>query len=361
MNVGDKLSAPKDRILRALDRLRKNWKIIGPTEGPDGEVIFREIDSSDEITFNYVNELDPIKRFLAPPTEELFKFRTNGQPKLELPEDPPKQVLFGIRSCDVKGIQHWDQFYSGKFVDDVYFARRNNTVLISLACNEPLETCFCICTDTGPWLKEGGGYDVQLTDLGERFLVEIGTEKGLQVLEEAGFQAEAASAEELARRDELMHLCDTKFETTAFMAKGIVQMTNGRVRDSLWEEMGHECFSCGACTHLCPMCTCFDVEDVMEGEDCGRRERCWDSCQYAGYSREASGHNPRAATGSRIQRRFYHKLSFAYIKQDGHHGCVGCGRCIIACEAIGLLDLPAVLKRLRREGQPVEVTQVPTE
>jgi|YelNatPaOPRAMG01_1025707.scaffolds.fasta_scaffold02680_11 sulfhydrogenase subunit beta (sulfur reductase) len=359
MTVGDVLVASKREMLAALDRLRSGWHVIGPTKGPDGEVVFDEIHSTDQLYFDYVNELDPVKRFLAPHTEELFRFRLDGVPRLEAPEPPPKQILFGIRSCDVKGIQHWDKFYSGKFTDDLYFARRDRTVLISLACNKPLETCFCICTDTGPFLKEG--FDVQLTDLGESYLVEIGTEKGQAVLEEGQLRATRAGEADLKKRDELMRQCDAQFQTTAYMAKGIIQMTNGRVKPELWEEMGRECFSCGACTHLCPMCTCFDVQDFMVDATCGVRQRCWDSCQYAGYSRETSGHNPRAATARRIERRFYHKLSFQYMKQDGHHGCVGCGRCIIACEAIGLLDLPAVLKRLRREGQPAEPIRVPPE
>jgi len=359
MNVGDVLVCPKGDFLQTLDRLQKGWRIIGPTKGPDGEVIFDEVESSKEFFFDYVNELDPPKRFLAPPTEELFRFCLNGKPKLELPKPPPKQILFGIRSCDVKGILHWDKFYSGKFVDDLYFARRERTVLISIACNTPLETCFCICTDTGPYLKDG--YDVQLTDLGDLYLVEVGSEKGVAVLEEGKLQATPASEEHLQRRDELMRQCDAQFETAAYMAKGIIQMTKGRVKPELWEEMGRECFSCGACTHLCPMCTCFDVQDFMEDSQCGVRERCWDSCQYAGYTREASGHNPRGAAARRIERRFYHKLSYQYMQEDGHHGCVGCGRCIIACEAMQLLDLPAVLKRLRREGQPVEPVRVPPE
>ncbi|MDZ7373423.1 MAG: 4Fe-4S dicluster domain-containing protein [candidate division KSB1 bacterium] len=352
MKVGDVLTAEKSSVLKALDALRRDWRIIGPTRGVDGEVVFAEIASSQDLFFDYVNELDPIKRFFAPQTEPLFRFRLEGVPELQPPEPPPKQILFGVRSCDVKALEHWDKFYGGRFVDELYFARRERTVVVSLACNKPLPTCFCICTDTGPYLKSG--FDVQLTDLGDRYLVEVGTEKGLAVLAQGGLEATEATEADLKQRAERMRQCDAQFVTTAYMAKGIIQLTQGRVKPELWEEMGRECFSCGACTHLCPMCTCFDVQDFMEDTTCGVRERCWDSCQYSGYTRETSGHNPRAATSRRVERRFFHKLSFQYMQQDGHHGCVGCGRCIISCQAMGLLDLPAVLKRLRREGQPVE-------
>ena len=112
-------------------------------------------------------------------------------------------------------------------------------------------------------------------------------------------------------------------------------------------------------THVCPICTCFDVIDRMENSKSGVRSRCWDSCQYSGFTREASGHNPREKTKERIKRRFYHKFSYQYVQVDGHHGCVGCGRCITVCEAIGLLDVPNVVQRLRRDGQP-EPEQVET-
>ena len=154
-----------------------------------------------------------------------------------------------------------------------------------------------------------------------------------------------------------MHACDEKMIPTAYLAKAVIAITNHRVDEALWEEMGKECFSCGGCTHVCPCCTCFDVMDQVAADQIGLRFRCWDSCQYAGFTREASGHNPRAKTKERVKRRFYHKLSFAYIQQDGHPGCVGCGRCLTVCQAFGLLDMAAVVKRIRRQGQIAEATE----
>jgi ferredoxin len=243
-----------------------------------------------------------------------------------------------------------DKFFSGDFLDNYYLERRENTLIISLACNEPMDTCFCICCDGGPWLESG--FDLQLTDLGDNFLVEVGTDKGVDVLKKLKGKAPDAGEEHLAQRDKLMAECDSKMIPKAYVAKTIIQITNDRVREELWDEMGLECFSCGGCTHVCPICTCFDVADRMESAQSGVRARCWDSCQYSGFTREASGHNPRDKTKERIKRRFYHKFSYQYVKLDGHHGCVGCGRCVTVCEAIGMLDVPAVVQRLRRDGQP---------
>jgi len=351
MTVGQIIKVPRQALLDFLDRLRPEYKVIAPVPGPDGEVTFAPIESSSEITFDYVNELDPPKRFLAPQTEDLYRFELNGaKVKLEPIEFVEKQVLFGIRSCDVMGIHHMDVFFTNTYKDNYYLQRRQNTILVSLACNKPLETCFCICCGGGPYLEEH--FDLQVNDLGENFLIEIGSARGLELLEKGGLTGPEATEVDLDKMWELRQRCDEQFVERAYMAKGIIQITNNRIKEELWDQMGLECFSCGGCTHLCPLCTCFDVQDRMEDGKAGIRYRCWDSCQYAGYTLEASGHNPRALTKDRIKRRFYHKMSYYYMKMDGHHGCVGCGRCVITCEAIRMLDVPAALQRFRREGQP---------
>lgn len=350
MNVGYKGIVAKSVFLKQLEILSQKTRIIGPTRGPDGDVEFRPIESVAEIIFDYVNELDPIKRFLTPPTEDLFEFQLNGTTKIKSLARVEPQILFGIRSCDVQGILHMDHFFSGAFTDNYYWHRRNQTTIISMACTKPLDTCFCICCDGGPWLEQG--FDIQLTDLEDRFLLEIGTPRGAELLKRIKGKIIDASQSDLDQRLALMQKCDEQMIPTAYLAKAVIQITNNRVKEALWEEMGFECFSCGGCTHVCPLCTCFDVNDYQTSADCGFRFRCWDSCQYSGFTREASGHNPRAKTKERIKRRFYHKLSYPYILQDGHPGCVGCGRCITVCEAIDLLDITAVVKRVRRDGRP---------
>ncbi len=350
MQAGIRLLVSKQAFLESLAKCMKKRSVIGPTKMADGEINFAPLRSLRQLSFEYVNDFDPLKRFFTPAREELFAFELSGaKPRLKPPAAAPPRILFGVRSCDVQGFAHMDGFFRGAFSDGPYWQRRNNTLIISLACNRPQETCFCICCNGGPWLESG--FDLQLTDLGAEFLIDVGSAAGRRFLEEWQVPAEKARKKHEMLRQELMQACDALMQPTAYLAKACVQITNNRVGEELWEEMGAECFSCGGCTHVCPCCTCFDVVDCMTGENSGARIRCWDSCQYSGFTREASGHNPRAQAKERVKRRFYHKLSYAYIQQDGHPGCVGCGRCITVCEAFGLLDISAVVKRLRRDGQ----------
>ncbi len=350
MQVGTPVVVSKQLFLDHLSRCMKKTQVIGPTKLADGSVTFMPLRSPRRLTFDYVNDLDPLKRFFTPPREDLFAWDlTDKKPRLTAPLPDKPRILFGIRSCDVQGLAHMDGFFRGSFYDSLYWARRNNTLIISLACNRPNESCFCLCCNGGPWLENG--FDLQLTDLGEEFLADIGSPAGQAFLQESGLEAARARTRHEHRRHELMEACDAQMQPTAYLAKACIQITNDRVREELWEEMGAECFSCGGCTHVCPCCTCFDVVDCPQNTGQGLRFRCWDSCQYAGFTREASGHNPRGRAKERVKRRFYHKLSYPYIQQDGHPGCVGCGRCITVCEANGLLDITAVVKRLRRDGQ----------
>jgi len=62
----------------------------------------------------------------------------------------------------------------------------------------------------------------------------------------------------------------------------------------------------------------------------GIRYRNWDACVFEGYTREASGHNPRSQKWVRTSRRYEHKLKYDYLT-TGMSGCVGCGRCLASC------------------------------
>jgi len=71
--------------------------------------------------------------------------------------------------------------------------------------------------------------------------------------------------------------------------------------------------------------------DRPSGEGGVQRERVWDSCLYEGFQREASGHNPSASPGQRVQRFWTHKFGDAFKERFERYGCVGCGRCDRVC------------------------------
>ena len=52
-------------------------------------------------------------------------------------------VVFGMKACDIKGIEVLDRVFLSDPVDSFYAARRANGIIVGLACHEPEESCFC--------------------------------------------------------------------------------------------------------------------------------------------------------------------------------------------------------------------------
>lgn len=335
----------KSNVTMFFAGLGHEMTLIGPRRHFGGDVIFGELESPREIVWDYGHDIYPPKRFLLPHFEDLLRYEVGETIDVRQVSDAPKQAIIGIRSCDVSAIGFQQRFFCGEITDPHFKARLDATVLFSLVCNRPpKKECFCICCDSGPYLD--AGFDVQLTDLGDAFLYEIGSEKGAKATQLGAYLLEPAEPADLAERRRIELQADSLFETEAYFAKALNFISADEVPQEVWEELGSTCFRCAACTNLCPVCTCYTVDDRLDADGKYTRFRSWDSCQFSGFTREASGHNPRPTFGSRVRRRFYHKASYQYVQRDGRHGCVGCGRCVSAC--LTKLDVPSVLKRIRR-------------
>jgi formate hydrogenlyase subunit 6/NADH:ubiquinone oxidoreductase subunit I len=127
-------------------------------------------------------------------------------------------------------------------------------------------------------------------------------------------------------RDEAAAMTD---EREAVIHRASELLRKNRVPDSFWEEVGDRCIACTACNLACPTCTCFGVQD-WRSADRVERSRMWDSCQLAGFMREASGHNPLGSEALRTRRRIHHKLA-ADPERWGEISCFLCGRCDVVC------------------------------
>jgi ferredoxin len=297
------------------------------------------------VVWNFQNPLPPPKQFVLPQTEPLVQIKHNGNGyEVEPVRDNSLRFLFNVRSCDAKGIAFLTRMYQMEPADASYLRRAYNLTIINLTCNTPCPLGFCVCTDSGPFLRDG--YDVQLTDLGDKYLVEVGSAKGEAAISGVPNLFKPASDNEASQRRQQETEAKKHFELeTCHFASAMRRISTGRVQDALWEEMSDWCLECGACNMICPTCYCFSVKDL--GSD-GSWIRCrmWDSCQYAAFTLEASGHNPRGHRKQRMKRRFFHKVSAQYYQRDAAVGCVGCGRCVKVC--LGSTDMPAVVGAIRK-------------
>ncbi|MGE5300109.1 MAG: 4Fe-4S dicluster domain-containing protein, partial [Acidobacteriota bacterium] len=266
-----------------LRQLRKDADLIGPLRSTDGDIVFSSVENIHDIVVDCPANLPSPKEFLFPQKEEMYKFSPKGT---ERPGDNKKRVIFGIRSCDMSAVGLMDTFYGGQYEDDYYMERRKNTSFISIACNRPDSSCFCIGLGTGPFLREG--FDIQLTDLGDRYMVQVGSAKGRQMIKGFGHIFSRPKKADYDDQYEANLSSQSKFEKRITLDNVRRKILAGKVPDSFWEGVASRCFQCGGCVYQCPVCTCFNVVDWKdEGAGKGVRMRIWDGCMFKGFTKMA--------------------------------------------------------------------------
>ncbi|TNF55143.1 hypothetical protein EP227_03150 [bacterium] len=336
-----------------LRQLKKEMELIGPMEIMGGDFVFKTVEHIHEIRLDCPSGSPLPKEFLFPQVEDMFSYRGEH---IEECLYNQRRIIFGARPCDVSAGNLIERFYSStfepsydrvhqnrKFSDTYFMSRRKNTVFITLGCNNPAPTCFCNSLGTGPFLKSG--FDIQLTDLGDRFFVQTGSPTGQKITRNFKHLFETAQKQDLDDRYEVVLSTQTKFEQRINLEVTREKLLSGNFSDSLWEWVATRCFECGGCVYECPVCTCFNIVDRPESKDRGKRVRIWDTCFFKGFTRMAGGNIPAEKKIMRTKRWWFHKL-FYYPEQFQQFGCVGCGRCTITCP--GRIDIATISKKIKK-------------
>ena len=366
--------AALDRLIEALrDR---GYRVLGPVVR-DGAIVYDDLESAhdlpigwtdrqdggtyrlerraDEARFGYAVGPHSWKRFLFPPRVRLWRARRDGDGIAAVEEEPLDETplaFVGVRSCELHAIEIQDTvFTGGRHVDRDYAARRDGAFLIAVNCFEPGGTCFCTSMGTGP--KAESGFDLALTELldGEhRFLIEVGSERGAEVLAElpsrpaleADLGSATASLESAKTR--MGRTMDT-FDIRDLLARNL--------EHPRWDEVATRCLTCGNCTLVCPTCFCSAVEDEtdLSGQE-AERFRVWDNCFSVDYS-HIHGGSIRPSGRSRYRQWMTHKLG-TWFDQFGSSGCVGCGRCITWCPVgIDITEEVAAIRATEGNSAPL--------
>jgi ferredoxin len=329
----------KERLESLLEDLLRDHLVLAPTR--KGELLLLErIESARDVVLEDGKTKNSAKSALFPQRERMFAYRAE-EGKVDIQVPPPaeeKQILFGVRPCDARGLLLLDAVFGGDSRDPYYVDKRIRTLVVSMACVNPGPSCFCLSLGGGPCSSDGS--DLVLLDLGDRYVVEAASEKGKAFLQNPSF--EEADEEAMAKAEKIRKEAESAMNP-ASIAKALEERLE-HVDDPLWGDLTESCLGCGVCTYLCPTCHCFDICDEAAATT-GERIRIWDSCQFPLFTQEASGFNPRPSEKERFRQRIMHK--FRYLPKDRHMaGCVGCGRCVTECPVN--LDIREVLEKLSR-------------
>lgn len=341
----------KQEMLAFVANMIRDYRVVGPL-AKGSKFAFDQIEDPTALRLDYDTSILPPKKYLQPPQERLMTFNQS----VEMVIEAEPTVILGVHSCDLHAIDLLDKAFTQGYPDSYYLKRRHNTLLVGIECLQPCdEYSFCKSMKT---YKVNHGYDLHLTDLGDAYIVAVGSQEGRALLEKYAqtrsiTEAESQQLNKVLTAKEQLFPDKLKFDVdnlSAFMSKSY--------HSPIWEQLGEDCLGCGQCTLVCPTCFCFNVCDKVElNLQEGERYRCWDSCQLNEFARVGGGENFRESQAARLRHRFMRKGSYLNEKFK-ELGCVGCGRCARACpENISTID---VFNNLRQDKDIVMVQPVKT-
>lgn len=337
----------KENLSALFQLIAENRELYLPVKTA-GQTNFAAWSEDAEVDLDTLKTVKSAKDAFFPQSEGLYTVKKEGKKMSVEPERLKEQefVVFGMKACDVKGLEVLDKVFLSDPVDTFYAARRDHGIVVAMACHEPEETCFCKvfgvdaanpASDVAVWTVGDELYWKALTEKGEALtesVKELLTEDGAG---EAAVEAEKENIHKIVEKLPYMNLSLEGWNGDALSEK---------FDSPVWEELYKPCLACGTCTFVCPTCQCYDIKDYTAGNSVSRY-RCWDSCMYSDFTMMAHGNN-RTSQMQRFRQRFMHKLVYYPANNDGMYSCVGCGRCVEKCPQA--LNIVKVVKAFQNQG-----------
>ncbi len=321
------------------DLVTAGIEVVAPVQLAGGAVEYRAVSCLVEATLGGALPRLSLKAFFLPPSEPLLAWRyEDGGVVLHSASERPAQplVVLGARPCDAAALDIVDRVMGWDERDELWFGRREATTVISVVCPGCDDCCFCDAVGLGRSATRGA--DLLLEPDGDQARVTVLSNRGRALVDAYSSRFQSTEPEPESGVGEGTGITVEEIDAAK-------EWLAGAFDHPVWQEIALACHGCGVCAAVCPTCHCFDIVDEPEGVTSGVRRRCWDTCQTAGFTVHASGHNPRSNQDARLRQRLLHKF-FIYPERFGDTLCTGCGRCARACPAG--IHLPELLRRLGR-------------
>jgi len=291
---------------------------------------FGTLESADELRLDYDVTLLPPKKYFFPQRETLFTYDLADGFSTKNPEDAKPMLIIGVHPYDIVALLHMDEIFRDTKSDPYYFKKRESSIIIGVNIQKMSKWNFssfmgCSVIDYG--------YDLMLTDLGNRYGINVGSSKGEALLLKYAKNIMPALARDIQiagqKKQEVWKMVQQKLDFPAELIPELLGASYSR--SGFWESHSEKCLACGSCVLVCPTCYCFDVKDNPDLTlEQGERIRTWDGCLLEDFAKIASGENFRATRPTRYRHRYFKKGKYLFDR-FGFVSCVGCGRCSSNC------------------------------
>ena len=305
------------------------WNVKG-VKSKGNKFAFGTLNSASELRLDYDVTLLPPKKYFFPQRETLFTYELADGFSAKNPAEAKPMVIIGVHPYDIMALLHMDEIFRETKSDPYYFEKRKSSIIIGVNIQKMSKWCFapimgCATIDFG--------FDLMLTDLGNRYAITSGSEKGEALLAKYAKNVTIALARDVQlvsqKKTDILHMAQQKLDFSPELIPELLSKTYGE--SVFWEKHSEKCLACGSCVLVCPTCYCFDVKDNPDlSLERGERIRTWDGCLLEDFAKIASGENFRATRPTRYRHRYFKKGKYLFDR-FGFISCVGCGRCSSNC------------------------------
>ena len=236
--------------------------------------------------------------------------------KLFYNDNSKKKLSFlGLTNCDAQALD----IFLKEFSHTDLLPKRSDILVITSEC-KPDENCFC----TAFGQPKFNFSDIHIQEEGKNFEIFALTKVGQEIIKENG----------VSKFDKKLKIREIKPQNTELLdLKSISQEISRKDKhEEYWQKIADQCFACGACTAVCPLCFCFRCGSSNVAIKQCNNEISWDSCYSSSFSQIQRGFDFRPKNSDRLHNWYHHKFSRS-VEKNGYPLCTGCGRCISACPA----------------------------
>ena len=317
-----------------IDIHLRDVECIGPQKvgvNSKGKPIYQflPVNAFDDMTLDYNTTDFSAKTYFLPYREVMSTFHfTDNDWTQEITYHKYPRVIIGLHPCDINGLLKLDKVFAKEFHPNPYYlSRRGNTLLIGIDCQKPCDGGFCASVGSDTVTH---GFDLFLTDIGDRYFVKVGTDRAFNALGKVNVR-------DISEEDRKLYLTkrnhfEASFEKTVHV-ENLPNLLDIEFNSEVWKKWGDKCLSCGSCAMVCPTCYCYGVTENMS-MDFQKSEKTKQlySCNLYDFAQVAGGHNFRPGRDTRLKYRYYHQHR-GFVDTFGQPMCVGCNRCGRVCLA----------------------------